>query len=68
MIVPASIRCLIRAHLAAFAGLPRMLRKRRDLRPLRKLSGSELAAFLQRNRIPLADLVSRSSPSALASS
>ena len=62
------LKCLIRAHAAAFIGLPRMLRKRRDLRPIRKLSGSEIAAFLERNRIPLEDLVSRSSPSAVASS
>lgn len=62
------LKCLIRAHAAAFAGLPGMLRKRRELRPIRKLSGSEIAAFLERNRIPLAELVSRSSPSAVASS
>ena len=62
------LKCLIRAHAAAFAGLPRMWRKRRNLRHLRKLSASETAAFLERNRIPLADLVSRSSPSAVASS
>jgi GT2 family glycosyltransferase len=61
------LKCLIRAHAAAFAGLPRMLRKRRKLASLRKLSGSEIAAFLERNRIPLADLVSRSSPSAAVS-
>jgi GT2 family glycosyltransferase len=62
------LKCLLRAHAAAFAGLPRMWRKRRDLRPIRKLSGSEIASFLERRRIPLADLVSRSSPSAVASS
>jgi len=61
------LKCLIRAHAAAFAGLPRMLRKRRELRPLRKLSGAETAAFLEKYRIPLEDLVSRSSPSAVAS-
>ena len=62
------LKCLVRAHAAAFAGLPRALRKRRNLRPIRKLSGSEITAFLERHRIPLADLVSRSSPSAVASS
>ncbi|MCB1020951.1 MAG: glycosyltransferase family 2 protein, partial [Acidobacteria bacterium] len=62
------LKCLLRAHLAALAGLPRMFFKRRNLRPLRKLSGAEVAAFLERNRIPLTELVSRSSPSAVASS
>jgi GT2 family glycosyltransferase len=62
------LKCLFRAHAAALAGLPRMWRKRRNLRPIRKLSASETLAFLERNRIPLAELVSRSSPSAVASS
>jgi GT2 family glycosyltransferase len=57
------LKCLIRAHGAALAGLPRMLRKRRNLRSIRTLSGAEIAAFLERNRIPLGDLVTRSSPS-----
>lgn len=62
------LKCLLRAHAAALAGLPRMWRKRRDLRPNRKLSPAEIAAFLERNRIPLGDLVSRSSPSTVTSS
>jgi GT2 family glycosyltransferase len=61
------LKCLVRAHAAAFAGMPRMLRKRRNLRSLRKLSPAEIVAFLERNRIPLADLVTRSSPSPVAS-
>ncbi len=61
------LKCLIRAHAAALAGLPRMLRKRRALDPLRKLSGAETAALLERHRIPLDELVSRSAPAAVAS-
>lgn len=49
------IQCMIRANVAAMAGLPRMLAKRR--RVVRKLSGDEVAALLRRYRISLAELV-----------
>ncbi len=49
------IQCLIRANVAAMAGLPRMLAKRK--RVVRKLSGDEAAALLRRYRISLAELV-----------
>jgi GT2 family glycosyltransferase len=62
------LKCLVRAHAAALAGLPRMWRKRQDLRPLQQLSPAEVAAFLGQHRIRLADLVGRASPSAPPSS
>ena len=49
--------CIIRANIAALMGLPRVLRRRTQLRRLRKLSGSEVAALLRRFRIKLGDLV-----------
>jgi GT2 family glycosyltransferase len=63
----ALLECLLRAHLAAAAGLPRILRKRRQLRAIRTLSGAEVSALLRRFRIPLAELVSQASPESAAS-
>ena len=44
---------ICRANLAALRMMPMTLRKRRALRPLRKLSASETAALLRRHRVPL---------------
>lgn len=57
--LPRLIQCLMRANLAALAGLPEILRKRRQVRAFRRLSPSETAALLRRYRMPLADLVGR---------
>jgi GT2 family glycosyltransferase len=51
------IKCLLKAQWAALAGLPAMLRKRRAVNALRKLSAAETVALIQRFRIPLMDLV-----------
>ncbi len=53
------LQCLVSANIAALAGLPRMLAKRRALKRVRRLNGAAAAALLRRYRIPLADLVSR---------
>jgi GT2 family glycosyltransferase len=52
------LQCLIKAQAAALAGLPKILRKRREVNRLRKLSGAETAALIRRFRIPLRDLAS----------
>ena len=51
------LKCVLAANLAAIAGLPAMLRKRRTLEPLRKLSPAEVGKTIRRFQIPLADLV-----------
>ena len=55
------VRCFFRANFAALAGLPRMLRKRRDVAKIRRLSASEVCAVLQRFRIRLRDLTLKTS-------
>src|SRR5712692_484526 len=50
------IKCFLRANLAALAGLPRMLAKRRELARIRRLTTSETCALLRRFRIRLRDL------------
>lgn len=55
------IHCVIRANLAAWRGAPRILAKRRELAAVRRLRGAEVAALLRQYRIPLADLVAKSS-------
>jgi GT2 family glycosyltransferase len=50
--------CLLRAGAEGLAGLPRMLRKRREVR--RSISDREFLDLLERFRIPLAELVFRS--------
>lgn len=57
---PRLIQCLIRAHVAALLGLPKMLAKRRRFRRSRRLSASEIAALLKRHSISLEELVTRS--------
>ena len=52
------IQCVVGANIAALAGAPRMLAKRRALRGVRRLNGGQAAALLRRYRIRLADLVS----------
>ncbi|MBI3666846.1 MAG: glycosyltransferase family 2 protein [Acidobacteria bacterium] len=50
------IQCLLKANLAALAGLPRMLAKRREVARIRRLSAGEVCALLRRYRIRLRDL------------
>jgi GT2 family glycosyltransferase len=52
--------CALRACGEALAGLPRMLRKRRQIR--RAISDREFMQLLERFRIPLAELVFQSQP------
>lgn len=47
---------LLRGTCSALPMLPRMLRKRRQLRPIRKLTPRQLRALLLRNRISLREL------------
>ena len=58
--IPRLLQCLLRANAAALAGLPKILRKRRELRAIRSLSPAQTAALLRRYRIGLAELVGRS--------
>jgi GT2 family glycosyltransferase len=58
---PVLVKCFFRANLAAFAGLPRMLAKRRDVARIRRLSASEVCALLERFRIRLRDLTLKTS-------
>ena len=51
------LKCVLAANLAALAGLPKMLRKRRVIEPQRKLSGAAIVKTIRRFQIPLADLV-----------
>ena len=51
------LKCVLAANLAAIAGLPRMLRKRRAIEPLRKLSPAAVGKTIRKFQIPLADLV-----------
>jgi len=51
------LKCVLAANLAAIAGLPTMLRKRRKIKLLRKLSPAAVRKTIRRFRIPLADLV-----------
>jgi GT2 family glycosyltransferase len=53
------IKCLIMANFAALAGLPAMLRKRRQVNAFRKLSPAEVARLIRRFQMPLLDLVSK---------
>ncbi len=50
------IQCLVRANLAALAGLPRILAKRREVARIRRLSSAQVRALLRRFRIRLRDL------------
>jgi GT2 family glycosyltransferase len=50
------VKCLVRANLAALAGLPRILAKRREVARIRRLSPAEVRAVLRRFRIRLRDL------------
>jgi hypothetical protein len=52
--------CALRACFEALAGLPRMLRKRSQVR--REISTQEFMQLLERFRIPLAELVFQSQP------
>ena len=60
--VPAAtlVWCALRACGEALLGLPRMLRKRQEVR--REISGREFIRLLKRFRIPLAQLVFQSQP------
>ena len=50
------LKCIIKAEVAALAGLPAMLRKRREIRSFRRLTPAEVAEVIHRFRLPLADL------------
>ncbi len=56
----ALIQCLAKANAAALLGLPRMIRKRSQINPFRKLNGAEIESLLKRYRIPLEDLAKKS--------
>jgi GT2 family glycosyltransferase len=51
---------ILRADLAALRLLPRMLRKRRDVRGIAKLTPREIRRLILRNRIPVRALVEKS--------
>ena len=53
-------RALIRAHFSAFRLLPKIFRKRRSLRSLRKLSPRQVRELLSRYRISLREISHRS--------
>ncbi len=50
---------MVRGDLAALQRLPRFLRKRREIEPIRKLTPREVKALLQQYRIPLRELNER---------
>jgi hypothetical protein len=51
---------IVRADLAALRMLPRMLRKRREIRRIAKLTPAEIRQLVLRNRIPVRALVEKS--------
>lgn len=51
------MRCILKAQVAGWVGVPMMLRKRRGMRAIRKLNGSEGYRLIRRFQIPLSDLV-----------
>lgn len=55
------IKCFLCANLAALAGLPRMLAKRREVARIRRLSAAEVCALVRRFRIRLRDLALKTS-------
>jgi len=62
------MRCLARAYLQALAGLPAILRKRRQVRRTRKLSNREFLALLRRFRISARQLAFQAAPVSAARS
>ena len=50
------LKCIIRAEMAALAGLPAMLRKRREIRSFRRLTPAQVAQVIHRFRLPLSGL------------
>ncbi len=54
--------CTVRAYVQALAGLPAMLRKRREVRRLRRISEREFLVLLRRFRIPLRELAFQAPP------
>ena len=52
------LRCLAKGHIAGWRGAPVMLRKRRQIRSLRRLSPAEITCLIRSSRVPLRDLVS----------
>jgi len=51
---------ILRADLAALRLVPRMLRKRRDVKHIAKMTPGEIRRLILRNRIPLRELVEKS--------
>ena len=55
------LRCLVKGHIAGWSGAPAMLRKRRQVRLLRRLSPPEITRLIRDSRVSLRDLVSSDS-------
>jgi GT2 family glycosyltransferase len=53
------LKCLVKANFSALAGLPRMIRKRRQMRALRRLTPGQVTEVIRRFQIPLLDLVTK---------
>jgi len=51
------MRCILKAQIAGWIGVPMMLRKRRGTRAARKLNASQGYKLIRRFQIPLSDLV-----------
>ncbi len=56
------LKCTIRAYIEALAGLPRIFRKRREIRRWRRLSNREFLNLLRRYRISARELAFQSIP------
>jgi GT2 family glycosyltransferase len=56
----ALIQCIAKANAAALLGLPRMIRKRSQIKKFRKLNSAQVQSLLQRYRVPLEDLAKKS--------
>jgi GT2 family glycosyltransferase len=52
-------RAILKADVSALLLLPKMFRKRSQLRSIRKLTGAQVAQLLRKNQIPLRELMER---------
>ena len=50
------LRCLVKGHLAGWAGAGAMLRKRRQVRSMCRLEPAEIVRFIHRSRVSAWDL------------
>ena len=55
------LRCLVKGHIAGWIGAPAMLRKRRQVRSLRRLSPAEITRLIHNSRVSLRDLATNAS-------